>query len=365
MARIGGDEFVILSTYDGSHRPDDGSGRAHHPAHAHPGAVREPPVPHRRVGRHRARRRRTVDPKQLLLNADIALYRAKSQGRNRFEYFTPELQQRRDPDQAAVGRNPWPAWNAASSCRITSSSSAPPISRWPGSSCWRAGSIRSAGLLDPGQVPAGGRGSRRGRVDRPDDPGQGDRGLQAAGARPGSRSRKSRSTSRPGGSPSRAWRDRCHISTCPKARCRFELLETIFLDDYDDASSENLKLIRKLGIGIEIDDFGTGHASIVSLLKTGPGTLKIDRELIAPLTKTVEQRQLVGSIIEMGKSLGIKVVGEGVETMDHVRILKRLGCDIIAGLRAGAADGGRQDRRLRARGRVEAPPRIIVKAQSP
>ncbi len=45
----------------------------------------------------------------------------------------------------------------------------------------------------------------------------------------------------------------------------------------------------------------------------------------------MEQRRLVASIIEMGKSLGIKVVGEGVETMAHVRILRRLGCDILQG----------------------------------
>ena len=117
----------------------------------------------------------------------------------------------------------------------------------------------------------------------------------------------------------------------PAGALSFELLESIFLDDCNETVARNLRLIRTLGIGIEIDDFGTGHASIVSLLRTGPGTLKIDRELIAPLTTTVEQRRLVGSIIEMGKSLGIKVVGEGVETRAHVRILERLGCDTLQG----------------------------------
>src|SRR5690606_7524975 len=111
----------------------------------------------------------------------------------------------------------------------------------------------------------------------------------------------------------------------------FELLESIFLDDYDEAVNDNLHAIRKLGIGIEIDDFGTGHASIVSLLKVGPGTLKIDRELVMPITEAEEQRKLVGSIIEIGRSLNIRVVAEGVETRDHVRILQDLGCDILQG----------------------------------
>jgi EAL domain-containing protein (putative c-di-GMP-specific phosphodiesterase class I) len=111
----------------------------------------------------------------------------------------------------------------------------------------------------------------------------------------------------------------------------FELLESIFLDDYDEAVHENLETIRKLGIGIEIDDFGTGHASIVSLLKIGPATLKIDRALIKPITETSEQRKLVRSIIEIGKSLGIEVVAEGVETREHIRILQDLGCDLLQG----------------------------------
>jgi EAL domain-containing protein (putative c-di-GMP-specific phosphodiesterase class I) len=111
----------------------------------------------------------------------------------------------------------------------------------------------------------------------------------------------------------------------------FELLESIFLDDCDETVLANLRMLRQRGIGVEIDDFGTGHASIISLLKTGPETLKIDRELVMPITEIEEQRRLVGSIIEIGKSLNIKVVAEGVETWDHIRILQELGCDSLQG----------------------------------
>jgi diguanylate cyclase (GGDEF)-like protein/PAS domain S-box-containing protein len=111
----------------------------------------------------------------------------------------------------------------------------------------------------------------------------------------------------------------------------FELLETIFLDDNDTTVKANLQAIRDRGIAIEIDDFGTGHASIVSLLKIAPHTLKIDRELIKPLAHSAEQRRLVRSIIEIGKSLNITVLAEGVETRDHIKILQDLGCDILQG----------------------------------
>ena len=92
---------------------------------------------------------------------------------------------------------------------------------------------------------------------------------------------------------------------------------------------------RQLGIDIEIDDFGTGYASIVSLLKLQPRRLKIDRQLVEPIVRSPQQRQLVSSIIEIGHSLGIEVIAEGVETMEHARILKELGCDMLQGYAFG------------------------------
>jgi EAL domain-containing protein (putative c-di-GMP-specific phosphodiesterase class I) len=111
----------------------------------------------------------------------------------------------------------------------------------------------------------------------------------------------------------------------------FELLESIFLDDCDRVVLENLAEMRRLGIDIEIDDFGTGHASIVSLLKLSPRRLKIDREIIKPVNRSPGQRKLVGTIIEIGRSLNIEVVAEGVETPSHAAILRDLGCDVLQG----------------------------------
>ena len=111
----------------------------------------------------------------------------------------------------------------------------------------------------------------------------------------------------------------------------FEFLESIFLDEFDDGVAWNIDAIREMGIGIDVDDFGTGHTSIVSLLKLKPRRFKIDRQLINPIVQLPEQRRLVASIIDIGKSLGIKVVAEGVETMEQAGILKQLGCDILQG----------------------------------
>src|SRR5690606_31877141 len=68
-----------------------------------------------------------------------------------------------------------------------------------------------------------------------------------------------------------------------------------------------------------------------SLMKLRPKRLKIDRQLVTPIVESAAQRRLVASIIDIGKSLDIQVVGEGVETREHGRILRDLGCDILQG----------------------------------
>jgi diguanylate cyclase (GGDEF)-like protein len=111
----------------------------------------------------------------------------------------------------------------------------------------------------------------------------------------------------------------------------FELLESVFLDDTNEHLAKNLACMRELGIAIEIDDFGTGHASMVGLLNLRPDRLKIDRQLVMPLVRSQQQRRLVASIIEIGHVLGIAVVAEGVETREHVSVLADLGCDFLQG----------------------------------
>ena len=111
----------------------------------------------------------------------------------------------------------------------------------------------------------------------------------------------------------------------------FELLESIFLDEKNETIVANIERLKALGIEIEIDDFGTGYASIVSLIQVRPDRLKIDRQLILPIVNSESRRRLVASIIEIGQSLGIRVIAEGVETMDHAVILRDLGCDTLQG----------------------------------
>jgi diguanylate cyclase (GGDEF)-like protein len=117
----------------------------------------------------------------------------------------------------------------------------------------------------------------------------------------------------------------------PAGTFAFEMLESIFLDALDETMAEAVRRIRTAGIGIEIDDFGTGHASILGLTTLHPTRLKIDRALIAPIEEGEAYRRLIAAVIEMGHALKIEVVAEGVETHAQVEILQAMGCDVLQG----------------------------------
>ncbi|WP_370678243.1 putative bifunctional diguanylate cyclase/phosphodiesterase [Pleomorphomonas sp. PLEO] len=115
----------------------------------------------------------------------------------------------------------------------------------------------------------------------------------------------------------------------------FELTEAIYLDDRDDIVSDNIRSLKDLGIEIEIDDFGTGYASIVSLMRLQPSRLKIAHQLTSAVSSSFAQRQLIRAIVEIGRTKGIGVVAEGVETMEQADILADLGCQTLQGYALG------------------------------
>lgn len=111
----------------------------------------------------------------------------------------------------------------------------------------------------------------------------------------------------------------------------FELLETIFLEEQDDDFLARLRQLRDLGVGIEVDDFGSGRASVVALQRINPDRLKIDRRLVSLVAEGSGGLRLLRSIIEIGQALELGVTAEGVETREQAEILTRLGCDRLQG----------------------------------
>ena len=100
-----------------------------------------------------------------------------------------------------------------------------------------------------------------------------------------------------------------------------------------DAGSVNMTLHRlhEMGVEISIDDFGTGYSSLSYLAKMRISELKIDRSFVHELGLTPKSSDIVTAIIALGRSLGLRVVAEGVETLRQLEVLQRLGCRLMQG----------------------------------
>ncbi|WP_348628149.1 GGDEF domain-containing phosphodiesterase [Rhizobium sp. M1] len=121
----------------------------------------------------------------------------------------------------------------------------------------------------------------------------------------------------------------------PPGRLSFELIETIFLDSLSDQVRQNIQAIKSFGIDIEIDDLGSGHASLLGLLELRPDRVKIDRQLVTPILQSVPSRRLVGSLVDIARALDMEVIAEGVETLEHANVLAALGVHTLQGYAFG------------------------------
>jgi diguanylate cyclase (GGDEF)-like protein/PAS domain S-box-containing protein len=109
-----------------------------------------------------------------------------------------------------------------------------------------------------------------------------------------------------------------------------EITETIAMAD-PQRSSLLLSELKALGVHMSIDDFGTGYSSLSRLQGFPVDTLKIDRTFVSKIDTDRETRQIVRIIIMLAHNLGLKVVAEGAETAEQVSLLKQLKCELVQG----------------------------------
>jgi diguanylate cyclase (GGDEF)-like protein len=111
-----------------------------------------------------------------------------------------------------------------------------------------------------------------------------------------------------------------------------EVTESVFMDDISIAV-ETLKKLHELGVELAIDDFGTGYSSLSYLRQFSIDRLKIDQSFIRNALTNVDDAAIAKTIINLGHSLNLKVIAEGVETLEHEKFLAEHGCDEVQGFR--------------------------------
>lgn len=333
VARIGGDEFVLLVDFDGAVEP------LRRLAERCVAELRKPVtiggeaiyfgasvgVATARVASEGA----AIDMERLLANADLALYKAKEAGRGRYEFFSTELRTRVESERrlgdellgAIEAGQIAPVYQPQCCADGRTLAGVEALARWrhptrgllaPAAFLPIADRIGATALIDQAILRAALRDLARWDAQ----------GLKAL---------KLSVNLSLGRLNDPALREEIERLAPPAGRLVFEVLESVFSDDIDTDLREQLDWLEAAGIDIELDDFGTGHSSLVALLSLRPKRIKIARQLATPAASSPSHLGLIRSVVDIAKSLGIGVTAEGVETEEEARILVEVGCDRLQG----------------------------------
>ena len=120
-------------------------------------------------------------------------------------------------------------------------------------------------------------------------------------------------------------------------RLAFEITESVVIDNFQLAQ-ESLHQLRTLGCSIGLDDFGTGYSSLSYLRKLSVDFLKLDRSLVEDIDADDQAFHIADTIVTLAKALSLTTIAEGVEQTGHAEALRRIGCDFGQGWLYGQAE---------------------------
>ncbi|MDV7338804.1 EAL domain-containing protein [Terasakiella sp. A23] len=271
-------------------------------------------------------------PQTLLRNADSAMYRAKDKGRNAFQFFTAEMdqeaQKRRELENAlyvALENNEFVMnyqpiisgksgkvmkcealirWSHPKKGIISPTDFIPlaeevglilPIGEWVLREACREAAIWHKTLKNPPSIAVNFSSRQFQRVNIPT-----------------------------------LVQEVLDENQLPPEALTIEITENLLIQD-DKTTLEQLNILSRMGISLAIDDFGTGYSSLSYLKKFPISVLKIDRSFIKDMQSDPEDAALVNAMISMAKSLNLKVVAEGAETAEQIKMLQERECEYIQG----------------------------------
>lgn len=110
-----------------------------------------------------------------------------------------------------------------------------------------------------------------------------------------------------------------------------EILESVFFGDERDSARHTLYALQEQGFYLEIDDFGTGQASISHLITLPANAVKLDRSLVRDIETNPASRLVVEATLALSRNLGLSTLAEGTETESQISLLHELGCDCVQG----------------------------------
>jgi len=330
VARLGGDEFAVLI-----HRVDDASGAIHvadriqdvlsmnFSIDGHDVMVTASiGIAHSSTG--------YSSPEEILRDADIAMYRAKAEGKARYEIFDRDMHQsavallkletelRRSVHRGDFLMNYQPIVSLGNTCHIVGFEG---LVRWQHP---ERGIVAPANFIAIAEetgliVPLGWwvlrescRQTRRWQEQFPSDP-----PLWISVNMSGKLFMKSNMVDELLGI--------LEETGLEPRDLRIEVTENVVMD-HADLAIRNLMELRALGIQLSIDDFGTGYSSLSYLQRFHYDQLKIDRSFVSQLGSRGDSRAIVETILNLANSLGIGVVAEGIETADQVDHLRKMQC---------------------------------------
>ncbi|MCJ2044810.1 EAL domain-containing protein [Methylobacterium sp. J-078] len=332
VARLGGDEFVIICA--------QGAYRVHVIATRILEALRPPMAIRGRMVAARASLGLALypehagNPADLFTNADLALYAAKASGRNCATLFVPTL--RADiEERVAVTREMRAALEAGSGLvafyqpKIELASGAvigfEALARWqhPIRGLLAPASF-SAVFDDPEIGVAVGTALRRqicADIVR----------WIGLGLDPGRVFINLSSAQFAQGDLAESLLDDVARSGVPRGRIGVEVTETVLLAGHGDRVNAVLHTLHAAGIRVALDDFGTGYASLTHLKQFPVDEIKIDRSFIRDLERDANDAAIVTAVLQLGRSLGLDVTAEGVETLEQATFLGQEGCTNVQG----------------------------------
>ncbi len=273
------------------------------------------------------------DPEQLLRNADQAMYAAKNAGRNRYSYFTQDMQAAaqlrlritRDLQMAVANQQFELVYQPIINLHTGAIERAEALLRWR---------HPERGLLNPadfiGSAEASGIILEIGDWVFRNAADQAKRWQQELG-RPFQISvNQSPVQFRTGPEVFEEWMQYVEKLELAPRSIVIEITERLLLDDSGPVV-DRLRQFKSMGLQVALDDFGTGHSVLAHLKNFDIDYLKIDRSFVMDLAGDSGDLALCEGIIVMAHKLGLKVVAEGVETEMQLKLLKAAGCDYAQG----------------------------------